>query len=439
MLNCTGSFLWRLKLLQCPYCPAEVVEKNNFCSNCYRQVKCLNCKKPLEEEKPICLLCGTAIGVSSSPQTLIQPLNKYSFKGEKTKDTIKEEITWEYSDEAAKYLPSVSAERAEYGTAKLRVEEVGQRRASSDSTSSDFTERKVLLNGQGLADKKSVDAALSVEQEDSPPTSSQTDDSPGNNSGQELPNVTVAASYFKRHGNNDLRPTLDLIAYLDNSSVSKKDKQQHFMVLYASAYRSIYNRTLTGESLKQGIKNAKVDDAHNFKLHFETALESYFEVDANGEVEVDGHGEILIGEIIKKIQNPPQANSRDKVQNASSGKRSGNQSTEKEKAIVQPWLSQELSMQVPIEKLGNKPARWVLFTFYVLIEVLKIAETIPSSLAYTYAVNKFPQLPTERKTFTDSVSNLKISGKLMKSQEDKFYLSDEGKEEARKFLNADKA
>lgn len=61
---------------KCNYCDTTLAEGVNFCSSCFKQVVCLNCKEVLSPNAPRCLFCGDFL-VDNNKSTI--QMNKFEY------------------------------------------------------------------------------------------------------------------------------------------------------------------------------------------------------------------------------------------------------------------------------------------------------------------------------------------------------------------------
>ncbi len=399
-------------MFTCPYCGTEVKEAHNICGQCLHQVKCVNpeCRSILEPDKPVCLVCGTSILKLDVTHQHSQQRNKIKYWQKRTPKSSETELEMDFTDEAASRVapamnlivePDATFERREFGT-KPDIQKVERKSAQLPPLQD---EEDIAESEYQSPEKESGEAADDTE--------------------------AIANSYFKPH-NDDIRPTREFNDYL-TSSITAKDKQQHFTVMYVQAYFEEFGVGVSRDKLIEVTKSLKADAKNNFSKHLNSVIENYF-------IEQDGvltpyHAAARFIEktIVPAVQNPSQQSASST--STSSKKRSSSQPSDEEKQSVKSWVEQKLELNFDVLKLGNKPANWVLFVYHILIYELEVAETVLSTLAHTYAVEKFQQMPIERERFTYTANKLKNrGGKLAISQGGEYYLTDSGKAEVKKIM-----
>jgi len=50
----------------CPSCTSPLAERGFFCASCAVQVRCKQCREPLEKNARACVMCGTPIGTGEA-------------------------------------------------------------------------------------------------------------------------------------------------------------------------------------------------------------------------------------------------------------------------------------------------------------------------------------------------------------------------------------
>jgi hypothetical protein len=54
------------QLQNCPSCSTFLVERGFFCASCAAQVRCKECREPLEKDARACVMCGTPVGTGAA-------------------------------------------------------------------------------------------------------------------------------------------------------------------------------------------------------------------------------------------------------------------------------------------------------------------------------------------------------------------------------------
>ena len=401
-------------MLLCPYCESEVKESNNFCGKCFEQVRCISCRSILEEDAPLCLVCGTAVpGSTVESAKAKQTNNRFRYRHKRTPKSSETEWEADFTDEATSGVAQVMRLIAEPEAPltepefhrKPDIEEFEKRSAllppSTDGDNKNIKREPEFVERTQISNRKADEAS--------------------------------ASSFFKPHNDDDIRPTQQLNDYLA-SNISAKDKQQHYMVLYVHAYHELYSIGVSKDRLAEALKEVKANAKNNYAKLFSDAIADYL-IERGSVVEPHSTGYKLIEDTITpRIQNPPTHVKEDKPSPKS--KRASSQPSSSEMEKLKPWLERDLKLDFDVLKLGDSPSQWVLFIYHVLINELKVASTVPSGLAHAYATQQFSTIPIDRKRFTGTAKDLRQSKKMGISQGKEYYLLDAGKEQIMKIISS---
>jgi len=109
----------------CPSCSASLVERGFFCASCAAQVRCKECREPLEKGARACVMCGTPIGTgAASPRANgnSSPMNTLDLQ----EDTRSRSLRISFTDSAIGSIGEtvnqlVSDKLAKHGPRSLKV------------------------------------------------------------------------------------------------------------------------------------------------------------------------------------------------------------------------------------------------------------------------------------------------------------------------------
>lgn len=231
-------------MLTCPYCNTEVGEKYNFCRNCKRQVKCLQCKEPLEVNEVMCFVCGASSVTESASQT---PMNEFTLEEKQTTKSSYRRINGRFSDafgqNAAglfgiqpqpRFIPELTRNVPPYQQHVLSLP-VDDRNAFADQPADIFA----------------------LEEQGRPPL--QQDD------GRDK-----ALRFFEITGNDEL-----IAKVTDYKGKTKKDQEQRFVILYVWAYSHIFSKAVPSrDHMNDAAKRAGLYDK-NFATYFDQTAKTY--------------------------------------------------------------------------------------------------------------------------------------------------------------------
>lgn len=385
----------------CPYCATEIVDNLNFCVECEKQVKCLNCSGVLYLCKARCLKCGEPLKQSLDSQP---EMNTYTLEEKVTKSSAFRSLKVKASDNAIGTLMG----RLPFG-ANTPLQPLDTRKAPpanllpalpSDTDKTITTEPDKQVIGEDRRNSEIIDSLK-------------------------------AEHLFTQNSDHGIIPNKTLREYISRLS-SKKEKQQVFALMFVWAHKEWFDESVSHENLVAVMKEESQYDSNSRKHLIEVAKDYFKKVD--NQYEVDNYeGTNKVQEIISTIQNPEQSLGVTKIKKGSKRGRPAGQHNKAELEVIKPWL------EMPIEHLKDFDTRelksapdWVAFGLYILTKILKVQGTVEVGLLYAYLTNKFETMPIKRKAFVNRISDAK--SKFTRNTNGAYFLTPEAEAEVKKLI-----
>lgn len=231
----------------CTYCGSENAERNNFCRNCRRQIRCISCKELLEADADMCFVCGENVN-----NTLPKPShNTYELDEESSEKTgkSKRKIRISFSDSA---LDSVApALSGLIGGVAFRSNSPQQGGRRLFQTSSAATQSSRILESQA-----SAPSSMDEQRNDAP---------------AKITLNSESLLCFELDEDGNLFTTVD-----DFKGTKQSEQQRRFILIYIIDYQTVFKSSPPDEVVISAAEKNGFYDKNNFKRYLDQMKSDYF-------------------------------------------------------------------------------------------------------------------------------------------------------------------
>ena len=379
---------FRPPMLPCPYCETETPPADNFCSSCYRQVRCLDCGSGLRENAPICLNCGHRVQSEREDR----PQNTYSLREKITKSTAEREISLSLSDEAIGSVGGLFG-----GSLPMQGGQLGLHIPSQKQTPS--------LPQLNAAEAKVVDVTPS----NTPPKTPSPPE----------PENETSDTLFVIDGES-IKPT-----EVDFKADSLKGQQDRFSTLFLYFFERIQNRKMSSvNQICDAAKKIKLYDGH-FKQYAKAIVKKYGDESDDG-IEMGIAGNKKAREYLSKLDSDTEGyNYWDRTPSTTGDSKKPSLS-HLDRANVDRWkLVDSRLSKLDISSLSTV-LDWVLFALYDITSSVGGDDDKAASpaAAYVYLTERYSVGSLKAASFRVTMSR---SDLVAKNPEGKYYLHPSGK------------
>lgn len=388
-------------MIDCPYCKNEVIGILNFCLNCDRQVKCLNCSGALFANKTLCLLCGKPVNAQESNSS---PINELILDEQQNTESSSRRVSVRFSDNVASEVVSL------LGLIPSKSHPI-----KVSTTTNPFLEPFLESSEPDIENENSdndTDLLLSTQM---------IENIASNNQAQNL---------FEMDGEDNL-----ISSNPDYKGKSKKAQQHRFILLYVCAYHDIFNGSLPSKDhINKAAKSAGLHD-QNFAANFtQTAKENLIHTSTGAGYKLNTIGNQKVKEFIEEINNSEiKGFSYWNQKPKGSRKRASFGKEDQEK--INNWISQQSEFDdFDIRKLDSGRT-CALFSLWLLTKKLSLASAVKPGEVFAFIKGKYTTISITKDAVSAALS--KMSDRFGKTSEGLYFLTEKGEQEIEDFLESD--
>ena len=378
-------------MAKCQYCGTDLEEKYNFCLNCERQVKCINCSELLLPNKQRCLVCGvTLVGQRID----VEPKNEFTLKEEQTADSAQRRINGRFTNEA-------------FGHAAALFGGLSRSKITPQSYEVPSYERQALPpleDQEGIRNRVegSIDGQDPRSKEAAPETSREDGSS-------------EASRYFRLRGE-------ELVSqFSDFKGPTKKAQQERFILLYTWAYNELVERSPTKEQLVEASRKRKLHDT-NFPTYYSDVANQYL-LGGEEELELNPDGQRKISEILREMGDESVEQGFAYWKGASPARAKRSATSAKDKQEISKWVSMDIDIgNIDVRSLDT-PTNCAMFAIWCLTARLKVTKAVKPSVALSYIKSRYTTISVNQKPFTKALGRAKNGHRFNKNGEGLYYLT----------------
>lgn len=378
----------------CPYCNSPLQEKLNFCIECEKQIKCLQCGEFLFPNKSRCLICGTHIVDMRSENSQTLPVNTYRLKESRDENSYKREVELQITDNAVEkitpvisYFTQIPGNNAGYKQLALSSKEeiVENLEEEIHDKEEDAIEQNEIINHE--LSKTSI-------------TQKEGD---------------LASKLFVKDGDY-LKPR-----EADFKGEKKKDQQQRFLLLYVWAYPTIFPGQLPSKQhLLDAAKKLGLLDP-NWYPYFDEVSGQYFthtqdgyQLNFSGEKQANSLLSAIMDENVKGYEywKPKVSRKRLPV-------------NRDDKTKLEQWR-QMPSRGNSFEILSLKDDKdYALFALYDLTKEIKVLSSVKPALAFEYLTSRYEKISVKKDAFRNTLAREYNQKFFRKTDSGEYFLTEE--------------
>ena len=383
-------------MFACPYCNTEVNEKYNFCRNCKRQVKCTQCKEPLEVNEVMCFVCGSSSVSQEVPQA---PMNEFTLEEKHTTKSSYRRINGRFSDAFGQnagglfgLMPPARFTPAPRGNVQNYQQHILPTPLDSQE---EFIEHPT--DGFGFEDQLGSSSPRDESRE-------------------------KALHFFEVTGEDEL-----VAKVTDYKGRSKKDQQQRFVVLYIWAYSHIFGRAVASkEHMNGAAKRASLYD-RNFGAYFDNVAKSYL-MSSDGGYKLNSPGIVMATSIIHEMEDESKKGLPYWESRAKPSKKRNSLSKE-DTQKVNEWVEMPLEVgTLDVRALGSA-TNHAMFALWAITKGLGAMPAVKPKMAYLYLTKRFTTVSVKVNAFTRSLSRSSNTSKFNRNASGLYYLTEEAERE----------
>jgi hypothetical protein len=383
-------------MFACPYCNTEVNEKYNFCRNCKRQVKCTQCKEPLEVNEVMCFVCGSS---STSQEASQAPMNEFTLEEKQTTKSSYRRINGRFSDAFGQNAAGL------FGL-------MPQARLIPEPRRNIPTYQQHVLpapidNQDGFTDQ--------------PINNFDSDD-------QIVPPLPHDESRDKALRFFEITGEEELVAKVtDYKGKSKKEQQQRFVVLYIWAYSHIFGRAVSSKDhMNSAAKRASLYD-RNFTTYFEQVAKTYL-MSSDAGYKLNSPGIVMAAKIIDEMEDESKKGSPYWDAISKPARKRASLSKEDTQKVNQ-WVEMPLEVgSLDVRALGSA-TNHAMFALWAITKELGVIPAVKPKMAYLYLTTKFTTVSVKLGAFTKSLSRPTNASRFNKNANGFYYLTEEAERE----------
>lgn len=392
---------------ECQYCGTDLDDKYNFCLNCNRQVKCLNCREVLVRDKMICLICGQPLVSQTGAQGQV---NEFTLEEDRTESSAHRRISGRFTDEA-------------FGNAAALFGGLTQSRNVDPHPTSSRQKPLTPIGGPPL-EQSSEHADEFSDQRDSLRT--QETFTPDERNGSDR---SRALKLFRQHGDNDIIPT-----QIDFKGESWKEQQRQFVILYVWAYNEILGHPVPSEeNVFAAAKRVTVYDVNNTRRYYREFANEYLLSTDQG-LELNTRGFQLVEEIVGEIEGSPEEEGFVywKGTSKSGAKRSAG--SKKAQEEVDDWVNKAVDIgDFDIRELRS--ARELgMFAIWSITKRPNLAPAVKPRMAYQYLTKKYTTVPVGQQAIVNAMG--RNNSKFQRTADGSYYLTSQAQREVEAWIEA---
>lgn len=381
----------------CPYCNTTNPDQYNFCVNCEKQIKCLQCGDSLVANKSRCLGCGKPI---EEHNTALGPINKFVLEESQTTETASRKIEGHFTDQAIEQVASIfgglfNNQVRPIPQVTKPTEVVRPALSSSQSVSLDEIETSVkhLNNGDGVITTAPESHSSELEK---------------------------AQRYFEFDNENGIVARLS-----DFKGMTKQDQQKRFMIMYVWAYALIVDKSgPSKKAIMSALANRGFNDS-NSSRYFTDIENKYFSKVGEG-YKINRDGDREVDRIINEIEDETKTGFQEWGKTKSREK--GSRLTRDVLERVELWASKDVDIgNFEIRKL-EKPIDYALFAIWILTSHLQFVRAVKPVEIFNYLKKKYIHIPVTQQEISKALSRSYNANLIQRTSDGHYYLSLIGEE-----------
>lgn len=397
----------------CQYCTKETPIIYNFCAQCHKQIKCLECGAKTFSSADFCLACSKPL---INRENISKPTNLYTRNVKKEGDNYEENIRFELSDDSVGKIAPFIVKQTMSGTKPISL----ATNALNESLKEDDTEFEDISSESKVATSKED------EQENKVPTipiANQTA-SPNNNVSQ----------FFKNDSGN--------IIAIENDFRGKTwtEQQKNFIIVFTKAYQELLGKPIPNkEVIKEAAKKLSIVDNNNFTNYLNKVTDDCM-AKLNDGLELNAKGNKEASRIIKLMEDDSTPSGFDYSKKSTTNTIKRLRISGDERSLVVEWIKDEVALgklDVRDVKTGRDAALLALWIITVKLEKTKASYI---HLFMEYLNKKFTTISVTSPAVNKALTVSKESEKyFQKTSDGKYFLSTVGQQLVEEWINGVKS
>lgn len=389
-------------MAECQYCGTSLKEKYNFCSNCERQVKCVDCGELLSSNQRRCLVCGRFL-VEQRADT--EPMNEFTLEEEQTTDSSQRLISGRFTNEAFAHAAALfgGLSRSKVTPQSYEVSPYEGRALTSLEEQEEITSQvETSTNGQD-----SIEETTSKR-------------------GSEVGDSSKASRYFKLRGE-------ELVSqFADFKGPTKRAQQERFILLFIWAYNELVERPPTKEQLIEASRKRKLHDT-NFANYYSN-MASQFLLGGDEELELNPDGQRKVQETLQEMDDGAVEQGAAYWQGASQPKGKKASTTTEDNQEVSQWVDMDIDTgKIDVRELDT-PTNCAMFAIWCLTKRLEVTKAVKPKMALSYLKRKYTTISVDQEAFTKALRRPNNAHRFQKNAERSYYLTAQAENEVESWV-----
>jgi hypothetical protein len=377
----------------CQYCNALINETLNFCVDCEKQVKCLNCRGYLLKDKSKCLSCGILINTTQSTAT---HMNTFSLEEEQSDTNYSRKLNLSFTDTAIDKVAIVLS-----GHVPLTPSTINPKRNFLDGKQPNLISVQQAALADSTQDETIETESIKIE--------NHINTLQGN----------IAENYFDKDAQGYL-----ISRTPDYKGKDKKTQQQRFLLLYVWAYYLFFQQFVAKDHLSQAAKINNIHESKNYSRYLGELSTKYL-MNIDGALKLNPAGLSEVKKILSEIEDEevkgiPYHNPSRKYTAR------GSKITKDISQKIDEWVHQSSRFaEFDVRNLSTA-ADYALLAIYDITKELKVQEHVKPVVAYTYLVQRYKIISIDQQNFSSVLSNKAYSKYFSCTSDRSYYLTQEG-------------
>jgi hypothetical protein len=372
-------------MLNCPYCKVSNTDDKNFCSSCYKQIRCriAECRGPLEFNAPMCFICGCEVGGANSTT-----MNRFSRSVVQRGNNYTEKTEISATDASVATMGQLF-----FGTStKTReIRNVVQRPSVSNN----------LLGIEQLVQDESTQDDIS-----------ESNFGNSNSSNEAFRLFTKNGDFLHKR----------IASFKGKTS---KEEQINFILLYTWGYPIHFNDSPSYENIRDAADKHKIYDKSNFKRYFDEINKAYF-INLSEKYLLNSAAEKKIDELISVLNDNSVKEFGESEKKPASGKKRPRISKEDPKVLA--WTREEVGLgKIDVTSLSTG-LDFALLSLWIITTHLEKTKSVRPGEAYRFLKSKYDTIDATSNSVLKALqSKGELNQECFGETEGAYFLKPKGK------------